>query len=99
MINKIVYHPEAEVEINESMIYYEKERKGQGYKFQDEVRAKIEIIQLYPDRYSKRHNHYRETQLKTFPYLIVYRYNKIKNLITISAIHHTKRNPKNKYRK
>lgn len=61
MPNKLVYHPGAETELNESMLFYEKERKGQGYKFQDEVKAKLEIIQIYPDRYAKRHGHYRET--------------------------------------
>lgn len=75
MINQIVYHPEADIELNESMLFYEKERKGQGFKFEDEVKEKIEIIFTYPDRYAKRHGHYRETKLKNFPYLIVYRYN------------------------
>ena len=34
-----------------------------------------------------------------FPYVIVYKINKRKKLIYISAIYHTKRNPKYKYRK
>jgi hypothetical protein len=42
---------------------------------------------------------YREIAAEIFPYLIVYKINKRKKLIYISAIYHTKRNPKYKYRK
>lgn len=95
----LIFHSEAQKELDEVTTWYHEKNKAVRDRFEDEFKNKANLIIQHPDRYAKRHGHYRETQLKTFPYLIVYRYNKIKNLITISAIHHTKRNPKNKYRK
>ncbi|MBD0279158.1 MAG: type II toxin-antitoxin system RelE/ParE family toxin [Flavisolibacter sp.] len=37
--------------------------------------------------------------VKIFPYLIIYRIHKRKKVIAIVSIFHTRRHPKNKYRK
>ncbi|QQL48931.1 type II toxin-antitoxin system RelE/ParE family toxin [Mucilaginibacter ginkgonis] len=37
--------------------------------------------------------------LNKFPFTIIYSINEFKNLVTIRAIYHQKRNPKGKYRK
>ncbi len=81
------------------MGFYEDRQPGLGFKFERNVKQKIAAIQDHPERYSRRKGYYRETLVKDFPFLIVYRYNKMKLKITISSIFHTSRYPKNKYRK
>jgi plasmid stabilization system protein ParE len=100
MVNRIiVYHQLAEEELNSSIDFYEDRQKGLGFDFLASVEKKIKLIEADPLRYPKRHGAYRETLLKRFPYIIAYRFNKAKNIITISAIHHASRNQKSKYRK
>lgn len=95
----LIFHPEAQKELDEATAWYHEKNKVVRDRFEEQFKSKTNLIIQHPDRYAKRHGHYRETKLKTFPYLIVYRYNKTKNLITISSIHHTSKNPKSKYRK
>lgn len=96
---RLVYHPKAEKELNDATAWYHEKGENVRMKFEEEYKRKEALISKYPERYAKRHGDYRETKVKAFPYLIVYRYNKTKNLITISSIHHTGKNPKSKYRK
>src|SRR6266542_3806794 len=96
---QLIYHPEAEKELDEATAWYHEKGGNLRIRFEEEYKKKAALILHYPERYAKRHGHYRETKLKSFPYLIVYRHNKTKNLITISSIHHTSKNPKSKYRK
>jgi plasmid stabilization system protein ParE len=95
---QLVYHPEAEKELDEATAWYYEKGENLRTRFEEEYRKKASLILYYPERYAKRHGYYRETKLKSFPYLIVYRYNKTKNSITISSVHHTSKNSKNKYR-
>ena len=95
----MIYHPLAIKDLNNSMDFYEARQPGLGFKFERNVKQKIVAIQDHPERYSRRKGCYREALVKDIPFLIVYRYNKIKLKITISSIFHTSRNPKYKYRK
>lgn len=99
MDSRIIYHHLAIQDLNDSMDFYEDRETGLGFKFEKSVKQKIDAIVNHPERYSKHRGHYRQTLVKGFPYLIVYRYNKLKQLITIASIFHTSRNPKNKFRK
>lgn len=74
-----IYHPEAEKELDQATAWYHEESEIIRIRFEKEYKEKVSLILNYPDRYAKRHGHYRETKLKSFPYLIVYRYNKTKN--------------------
>lgn len=96
---ELVYSTIAREEFKEAAKWYEESEPGIGSDLEKEVTHKIEIISNHPERYPARRGYYRETPIKKFPFLVIYRYNKSKHLITILSIHHTKRNPKNKYRK
>jgi plasmid stabilization system protein ParE len=93
------YSPEAREEFKEAAKWYEEQLPGLGEEFVEAVLAKIVLIEAEPERYLIRRSYYRETMTKRFPYIIVYRYNKTKRTVTISAIHHASRNPKNKYKR
>ena len=99
MNSHIIYHYLAIKDLHDSMNFYEDQESGLGFKFERSVKQKIITIQKYPERFAIRKAHYRQTLVKNFPYIIVYRYNKLKQQITIVSIFHTSRNPKYKYRK
>jgi len=60
----------------------------------------MEMIASHPETFGSKGNiYYREALVDTFPYIIVYKVYPKNNEIFISAIHHAKRHPKQKYRK
>jgi plasmid stabilization system protein ParE len=95
----LIYSPAAKEEFTEAAKWYEERSKGLGDQFLKAIEEKIKRIEENPDRYPTRRGYYRETISRKFPYVIVYRFNKSKHLITISSVYHTSRNPKNKYRR
>ena len=99
MSYQLVFHPEADKEYMEAYQWYEKEQKGLGARFERMVGLHIQQISDAPENYHYSKVPYREVSTEGFPYVIVYKINKRKKLIFISAIYHTKRNPKYKYRK
>lgn len=93
-------HPLTQQDYYEAYHWYEDKQKGLGERFVYAVRKKIEEIAIYPEVFGSRSNkRFREAEVDVFPYLIVYKINKLKKEIYISSIHHTKKHPRKKYRK
>lgn len=99
MIYSIVFHPAAEQEYRENFVYYENHLEGLGLRFEADVENIIHKISKHPEMFGIDHKNYRQTILPNFPFVIVFKLNKKKKQVYIAAIHHTKRNPKSKYRK
>ncbi|MCY7310122.1 MAG: type II toxin-antitoxin system RelE/ParE family toxin [Chitinophagaceae bacterium] len=99
MIYTVIFHPEADKEYRESFLWYEKKVKGLGYRFEIVVEGKIREIMNNLEKYPKRMGLYREAPVGGFPYVIVYRINKMLERIFVSSLFHTSRNPKRKYRR
>lgn len=100
MTYSYLLHPEADKEYTEAFIWYQKQQEGLGEKFIEAVRQKLEAIAVSPETFgSKGNKNYREAKVEIFPYVIVYKIYKLKNLVFVSSIHHTSRHPKRKYRK
>jgi len=97
--NKIRFHPEAERELDSATEWYHQRSEVIRKRFEEDVKNKIGIIIKYPERYPKRHGHFHEAVVPEFPYLVVYRYNQSKKIITIVSVFHTSRNPKYKYKR
>jgi plasmid stabilization system protein ParE len=94
------FHPDTEKDYSEAYEWYEEKLTGLGERFIKAVRNKVEEIAEHPQTFGRRTNKgYREAQVDFFPYLIVYKVYKEKNEIFISSIHHTKKNPRRKFRK
>lgn len=89
----------ARMELAEAWSWYEDKQPGLGDRFKQQVYDCIGTIEQHPERYAERKKNYREALLKIFPYLVIYRIHKRKKLIAIVSVFHTRRNPKNKYRK
>ncbi len=93
------FHEEAEAEFNESYIWYGLQQNGLEEKFRFEVDGVLKKIQTNPRYFSYCKKPYRQAILKVFPFIIVFKITDHNNSIFISAIYHTNRNPKKKFRK
>lgn len=92
MINSFLQLPKAQKEILDAWEWYEDQQPGLGDRFKEEVRKKIENILSNPLHYPLRKK-YREALIDVFPYLIVFKVDKQKNLILILSVFHTSRHP------
>lgn len=87
----------AQKEISESWEWYEERQQGLGDRFVKEVTNRIREIERNPERYPNRFRTYRETTVKTFPYIIIYRVNKRQKSVRVISVFHTARKPGKKY--
>ena len=88
----------AQKEIKQAWDWYEDRQRGLGDRFLKEVIDRIQKIERYPERFPLRYKNYRETPLRIFPFLIIYRINKKKKSVRLVAVFHTSLNPKKKYK-
>lgn len=84
-------------ELLDAWEWYDDRLPGLGDRFMREVNKRLQQIEKTPERYVERRKGFRETKVKVFPYLIIYRIQKRKKIIAISSIFHIRRNPKVKY--
>jgi plasmid stabilization system protein ParE len=89
---ELVFKEEADQEITESFIWYEKQQLGLGELFLSEIDKGISLILSNPYQYAIRHNNKRAAVIKRFPFLIIYEI--IENEIVIYAVFHSSRDPK-----
>ena len=93
-------HEKVQTDFNEGFAWYEDKLEGLGYEFLAAVEKKIAEIVSHPETFGSKGNpYYREALLDRFPYVIVYRIYKQKKEIFISAVHHTKKSSRKKYRR
>ncbi len=88
----IVFHPDAEAELDGAVAYYEGQREGIGLDFQAEAEHAIDMIQRNPlwcPRYKE--TNYRKCVLRKFPYTIFYM--ERDDSVWIAAVTHQKRRP------
>ena len=99
MSYNIELHPLAVQELRESYQWYEEQRAGLGARFIASFNKRLKEIKKQPERYVKKKGNYREALIEVFPYLIIYEVLKEDQIIFISYIFHTKRNPRLKYKR
>jgi toxin ParE1/3/4 len=91
-VKLLIFHPEAEEELDAAVAYYEGKRKGVGLEFRDEVEAAVQVIQQSPKlRPTYKNTNYRKSVLKRFPFTIFYL--EREEEIWICAVAHQKRRP------
>jgi hypothetical protein len=54
----------------------------------------VSFIERNPKAFAKKYDNVRTAVLNTFPFLVHYTIDEVKNIIVISAVLHTSRNPK-----
>ena len=94
------FHPLAKEDYKTAYAWYEDQQSGLGERFGKSIRQKLQQIAFNPEAYSSRsHRKFREAGIEFFPFQIIFKIRKRSHEIFISAIHHTARHPKRKYRK
>lgn len=85
--------PRAQNLLLETIQWYNKQRKGQGTKFYNEVIASFETIAKNPDAFQFRYKDVRVSPLKKHPYLVFYSIRQ--STAYILAVLHSSQNPEN----
>jgi len=83
----------AKSDLSDTSKWYEKQQKGLGKRFLNEMKESFDAICKTPEGFLIRYDSYRVYFTKTFPYGIHYQYIVEKNEIHIKAVFHTARNP------
>jgi hypothetical protein len=88
---RYVFHPEAEIEFDAAIDYYEDCELGLGYDFAVEVLATIENILSFPKAWPILDSDIRRCQTRRFPYGIIYAINE--DVVFVLAVMHLHRDP------
>ncbi len=92
MSRKVHIRPEAEKDIEAAALWYEKQQKGLGKDFLDEVLGVFETILKRPNIFSVVHRETRRAIVHRFPFGVFYRIEK--EAIVVIAVMHGSRHPK-----
>jgi toxin ParE1/3/4 len=92
MLYNITFSDDAEDDMLAAYIWYERQKKGLGKEFNNEVKNAAASIQSNPSFYSFRMENVRACATKRFPYLILF-FVDGKDIRVISVMH-TSRKPK-----
>ena len=82
---------EAEIELWETVAYYEEKSSGLGLDFASEIERSLQILSETPERWPLRPDGTRRFLTQRFPYLIVY--TRESDQVWVVAIAHCKRRP------
>jgi len=88
---KIEFHPQAILELDKTVDYYEEIQSGLGFKFMNEIQTGINTITNYPHSWQKMSESTRRYIIRQFPFGIIYMF--YSNKIYIIAIMHLSRKP------
>ena len=88
---KIFFHPKAEEELKEAVLYYEECQKGLGLKFLNEINKSLKRLKLFPFSSQLIEDDIRRCLVNRFPFGIIYFVNDKK--IIVLAIMHLKKKP------
>ena len=90
-MEKIIYHPEASLELNEILEFYELQKIGLGEKFLNCLEGYLNLILRYPHMGNVIQKKIRRCFVYQFPYSIIYSVES--ESIYIIAVAHTSRRP------
>ena len=95
---KIIIGPEARLDIQEAIDWYNKQQKGLGKKFHSTVLKHINSLIKNPN-FEIRYDSVHCLPLKNFPFMIHFTIDNAKKLVAIRAVFHTSLNPTNWYKR
>jgi plasmid stabilization system protein ParE len=98
-VNEVILSTIALAELEESFDWYEERLAGLGVRFVAVIDRALTIIANNPKAYPKKKNNYREIVINKFPFVIVYEFSNDENKVYVLHIFHTRRAPKQKYRR
>lgn len=90
-MKRFTFHPAAESEVAEAVVYYEQQSPGLGNSLLSEVEQAVEQVASTPEAYQRIAPRARRKPLWRFPYNLVYAV--YPDQIRIVALAHQKRRP------
>jgi hypothetical protein len=90
---KVIYVPEVETDLQESINWYNNKLPGLGARFLQNVKEQLDYIKKNPYAFAIRYNKIRCVKVKAFPYLIHFKVEKEIKTIKVIAVFNTNRNP------
>lgn len=90
-MKKVIFLPQAEQEMNEAAIFYDKHRHGLGREFLSMIKKGTDAISNSPIAYPIQQNEIRRILISRFPYGILYRDEE--EQIVVIAVMHLRRAP------
>jgi plasmid stabilization system protein ParE len=88
---RLEFHPEAELELIESAVYYEKQVPGLGERFESEIRYATDLLLDQPEIGPLVDSNLRKLILTRFPFTLYY--SVTTDVIRIEAVAHQSRRP------
>jgi plasmid stabilization system protein ParE len=88
---RVVYHPDAEDELTEAALFYDKRVRGLGDSFLRAFGSAIAEIERQPERWPVVEGDLRCRSLRRFPYAVYYR--AVGDELRILVVKHHKRHP------
>ena len=85
----VILRVEAKLDLKEIHAWYEKQRKGLGAAFRNEVEQTIAMLRRFPEIGLLIQENVRRVLLKRFPYIIVYRF--LRGKVVIEGVFHAHR--------
>ena len=95
---QVIIQPEAMIDIQDGMDYYNSKQSGLGNKFHEFVSDAIDALRTNPF-YQIRYNEVRCLPLKKFPFMLHFHLNESVNEVNILAVINTDSNPETRWLK
>lgn len=99
MIYSFEIKQEATVEFAEAYDWHKEQQDNLGEQFLIAVEQKLKKICKDPFIYKRSNKKFHEALTDTFPFLIVYFIDEANRIVIVTAIFHTSRNPKHKFKR
>jgi plasmid stabilization system protein ParE len=90
---QILFHPEAQGELNRAISHYESSESGHGYQFAIEIFAAVERIKANPSMWPILDHQVRRCLVHRFPYGVIYSVDEQRSEVLILAVMHLHRQP------
>ena len=90
---QILFHPDAQGELNRAISHYEGSEPGLGYQFAIEIVAAVERIKANPGIWPVLDDQVRRCLVHRFPYGVIYSVDEQKSELLILAVMHLHRQP------
>jgi plasmid stabilization system protein ParE len=88
---KLRFHPEAALELEEAIFYYEDRQTGLGKQLYQEIKSAAQLVMAHPQAWTMIENNIRRILVRRFPYGLLY--SVCEGEIYILAVMHLNREP------
>ena len=90
---KVIFSENALIDIEESVLYYDSQKRGLGKKFATQVQTTLKSIKKNPFYATVRYGEIRCAVVNIFPFLIHYQIEINTTVVRILAVYNTSRKP------